>query len=74
MVIPDISIACFAALSASSFPLIPMCAGTLHNVRFYSLVLELFYYVISDLVLGDFLLLLNMAPKNCNSYPDAIFK
>ena len=33
MVIPGMFIACFAALSASSFnPLIPMCAGTLHKV------------------------------------------
>ena len=32
MVIPGISIAYFAALSASLFPLILMCAGTLHRV------------------------------------------
>ena len=32
MVIPGIFVAYFAALSASSFPLIPMCTGTLHSV------------------------------------------
>ena len=32
MIIPGISIACFAALSASPFPLTPMFAGTLHSV------------------------------------------
>ena len=32
MIIPGISIASFAALSASLFSLILMCAGTLHSV------------------------------------------
>ena len=32
MVIPGISIACFAALPASSFSLILMCAGNLYSV------------------------------------------
>ena len=32
VVIPAISINCFAALSASSFPLTPMCAGILNSM------------------------------------------
>ena len=32
MVIPDKSIACFATLSASSFPLVSMYADTLHGM------------------------------------------
>ena len=51
MFIPGISIAYFA----SPFPLTPMCAETLHSVGCFSLVMELCLYVISDLVLCDFL-------------------
>ena len=54
MVISDLSIACFAALSASLFPLTPMCAGTLHEL--FSLVIELCQYVIYLIQdWGDFL-------------------
>ena len=48
MVIPGISIACFVALSASSFLFTPMCAGTLHSGA-------LLLCHVSDLILDDFL-------------------
>ena len=53
MVTPGIPIAYFAALSVSSFPLIPMSAGTLHNLNFYLVLEVLLEHHISGLVLGD---------------------
>ena len=51
MVIPGISIVCFAALSGSSHPLIPVC-GDFACFSGYGVLLE---YHMSDMVLNDFL-------------------
>ena len=55
MIIPGKSVACFAALSASSFSLIPMCAGTLHIVICFPWLWSLLVCHISGLILDGFL-------------------
>ena len=54
MVYPGVSIASFAALSASLFPLIPMCAETLCKVIIFLGNEALLVYYISDLILDVF--------------------
>ena len=61
MVTPGIYIACFAALSASSFPLIYMCTGKLHSVICFPGYRVLLVCHIYDLIVKDFVLLLSMA-------------
>ena len=59
VVIPGISIACFAAFSAPSFPLILMCAAVFPGYG------TLLIYHISDLVgIGWFSLMFSMASVN----------
>ena len=55
MVIPVISIARFAVLSASLFPLIPMYTGILHRVICFPGYGALLVCNISDLILDGFL-------------------
>ena len=55
MVISGISIACFASFSTSSFPLIHMCAGTLHRIIFSPANEALLVCHISDIILDNFL-------------------